>query len=106
MHFFEEVCIKVVEIDPWHLYDVPDHFKTQEMCDKSVMDYLFSWWYVPDWFMTQEQIDIWYDDDYVYNDNEMIKWYDGYRKQKAQKARIKEDLLSIAKGPLKKVHIT
>ena len=38
--------------------------------------YLYSLQFVPDWSVTQQQIDIWYDGDYVYNDNEMIKWYD------------------------------
>ena len=78
------------------LKDVPDHFKTQEMCDKSVRDYLFSLQQVPGWFVTQEQIDIWYDDNYVCNDNEMIKWYDGYKARKGQKTSIKEELLTIA----------
>ena len=38
----------------------------------------------PDWFVTQQQIDMWYDDDYAYNDNEMIKRYNGYKKRKKQ----------------------
>ena len=82
------MCIKAVEVDPWQLYHVPDQYKTQEMCDKAVREYPFSLPFVSDWFVTQQQIDIWYDDDYVYNDNEMIKWYDGYKKRKAQKASI------------------
>ena len=68
------------------------------MCNKAVRDYLFSLRYVPDCFVTQQQIGTWYDDDYVYNDSGMIKWYDGYRKHKAQKAKIKE-LLPIAWHP-------
>ena len=79
----QAVCIKTVEEDPWQLKDVPDQFKTQEMCNKAVRDYLFSLRYVPDWFVTQQQIGTWYDDDYVYNDSGMIKWYDGYQKHKA-----------------------
>ena len=68
------------------------------MCNKAVRDYLFSLRYVPDWFVTQQQRGTGYDDDYVYNDSGMIKWYDGYRKHKAQKAKIKE-LLPIAWHP-------
>ena len=68
------------------------------MCNKAVRDYLFSLRYVPDWFITQQQIGTWYEDDYVYNDSGMIKWYDGYQKHKAQKAKIKE-LLLIAWHP-------
>ena len=45
------------------------------MCDKAVRDYPLFLQFVANWFVTQQQIDIWYDDDYVYNDNEMIKWY-------------------------------
>ena len=44
---------------------------------------------------------VWYDDDYVYNDNEIIKQYDGYEKRKAQKASIKKDLMPIAWHPSK-----
>ena len=25
----QEMCIKSVEVDPWQLKDVPDHFKSQ-----------------------------------------------------------------------------
>ena len=69
------------------------------MCDKAVRDYPFSLRFVPDWFVTQQQIDVWYDDDYVYNDNEMINWYDGYKRRKVQKAKIKEELIPIAWHP-------
>ena len=58
------------------------------MCDDVVRDYRFSLQFVPNWFVTQQQIDTWYDGDYVYNDNEMIKWYEYYKKQKAQRANI------------------
>ena len=90
------MCKEVTEVDPWQLKNVPNHFKTQEMCDKAVRDYLFSLQFVPDFFVTQGQIDIWYEDDYVYNGNEMIKWYEGHQKRKAQKAKIKGELLPIA----------
>ena len=43
------------------------------MCNKAVRYYLFSFQFVPDWLVTQQQIDVCYDGDYVYNDNEMIK---------------------------------
>ena len=56
--------------------------------------------FVPDWFVTQQQLDIWYDNDYVYNNgNQIIEWYKGYQKRKAQKAKIKEELLPIAWHP-------
>ena len=77
----------------------PDRFKTQEMCNKAVRYNLFSLRFVPDWFVTHQQIDVWYDDDYVYNDNEMIRWYDGYKKRKFQKAQIKKELMTNAWHP-------
>ena len=75
---------------------VPDHLTMQQMCDKVVGDYLFFLQLVPDWFVTKQQVDIWYDDNYVYDDNEMIEWYEGYKKRKAQKASIKEKLMPIS----------
>ena len=64
-----------------------------------VRDDSFSLNFVLDWFVTQEQIELWHDDAYYYNDNEMIKWYDGYKKRKAQKASIKEGLVPITWHP-------
>ena len=93
------MCDKAVVRNPWLLKYVPDPFKTQKICDKAVRDYLFSLQFVPDWFVTREQIDKWYDDDYVYNDNEMIEWCDGYKKLKAQKALTKEELMPTAWHP-------
>ena len=94
----EEMCIKALEVDPWLLKDVLDYFKTQKMCDKAFWQDTFSLQYVPDWFVTQQQIKSWhYYDDY-YNDDK-LKWYDGYQKRKAQKPKIKEELLPIAWHP-------
>ena len=95
----QEMCIKAVEVDPWPLKDVLDHFKTQEICDKAVKDYLFSLQFVPDWLVTQQQADIGYDGDYIYNDDRLDKWYKGYKKHKAQKLKIKKDLTPIAWHP-------
>ena len=95
----EEMCKEAAEVDPWQLKDVPDHFKTQEMRDGPVRDYLFSVQFVPDTFVTQQQVDAWHDDHYVYNDNEMTKWYNRYKKRNVQKAKTKEELLLIAWHP-------
>ena len=46
----------------------------QEMCEKVVKDDP-SLQYVPDWFVTQQQIDTWYDDDV-----ELIEWYNDYHR--------------------------
>ena len=58
-------------------------------------DNFFSFQYVPDWFVTQQQIKIRRDDDKCCNDHELIKWHKGYQKRKAQKASIKKEILPI-----------
>ena len=69
------------------------------MCDKVVEDDSSSLQFVPDWFVTLEQIDIQHDDDYWYHDDEMIEWYEGHKKRKAQKALIKEELIPVTWYP-------
>ena len=72
------MCEKAVEVGPWLLI------------------------YVPDWFITQQQLKIWHDGKQIWHDddnNEFIKWYEDYEKRKAQKAKIKEELLPIAWHP-------
>ena len=95
----EDMCIKVFEIDPWSLYDIPDNLKKQEMCNKAVEDDPSSLQYVPDWFVTQQLLSVWFDDGHWYHDDDIIEWYNGYKKRKAQKAKIKEELLPIARHP-------
>ena len=95
----QEVCDKALDVDPWSLYNVPDQFKTQEMYDKAVKDDPSSLQFVPDWFVTQQKIHAWYDDDYWYDNHEMIEWYDSYKKRKAQKSKIKEEILPISWYP-------
>ena len=49
--------------------------------------------------------DHYYDDDGDYwdddndSDNKFLEWYDGYKKRKAQQAKIKEELFSITWHP-------
>ena len=84
------MCIERVEVDPWQLRDVPDHFKGQEMWDKTVREEPSCLQYVPDWFVTQQQIELWDNVDEYCNDDEIIEWYEGYQKRKAQKEQIKK----------------
>ena len=85
------MCTKVAGVDPWQLYYVPDHFKTQEMCNKGVRDHFFSLQYVPDWFVAQQQIKIWYgDSEYDDDDDDFIKWYDGYKNGTLRKHKLKK----------------
>ena len=91
-HFkIQERCNTADDDCPWKLSDVPDHLKTREMCSESVRMYPYLLEHFLDWFITQ-QVGPWHND-------ELIKWYEGYKKRKAQKAKIKEELLSIAWYP-------
>ena len=49
----EEMCNDAVWVDPLHLKYVPDHFKKQEMCDKAVRDEPRTLLFVPDCFVTR-----------------------------------------------------
>ena len=69
------------------------------MCDDAVWGESFSLQFVPDWFVTQEQVKLLHDYDDYCDDDKLIKWYDGYKKRKAQKAKIEEDLIPIAWHP-------
>ena len=95
----QEMCIKAVEVYPCQLNDAPDHFTTQDMCDDAVWGDPFSLKFIPDWFVTQEQVKLWHDYGDYYDDSELIKWYDGYQKRKAQKVEIKKELMPIAWYP-------
>ena len=69
------------------------------MCDDAVTEDSCALESVPGWFVTQQQIKSWHDDDYYCDDGRVIKWYRGYKKRKAQKAKIKEELTPIAWHP-------
>ena len=102
----EMMCNEVVRRVPRSLVYVPDCFKTLEMCKKVVgagrllKD-------VPDWFVKREWIDMqcneYYDDDndkHSWQDKyNIFEWRDDYKKQKVQKASIKEELMPIAWHP-------
>ena len=93
------MCEIAVEVYPSQLFDIADYLKMQKMCDDVVRRDPYSLQFVPDWFATEEQIDVWYYDDEYCNDDEFIEWYKGYKKRKAQKAKIKEEFLPIAWHP-------
>ena len=91
----QEKCIERVEADPWQLHHVPGYFKTQEISYKAVRDDLSFLENVPDWLMTQGQVKIRHGDNGYCNDNELIKWYQGYEKRKTQEAQIEKELMHI-----------
>ena len=88
------MCIKWFEIWSRQLYYVSDHFKTVEICKRAVESNPSSFHFVPDMFVTQEQIYLWHDE--YGNNDDIIKWNEGYKKPKNQKAKIKEELMPIA----------
>ena len=92
----QKMCDKAIEIDPFTLLHVPDNLRPQGMCIRTVEAVLGLLEYVQDWFVTQQKIKIWCDDDEYCNDDELIKWYDGYKARKAQKAKIKKELMPSA----------
>ena len=49
----QEMCERAVEENIWSVVYVPDQYKTQEMCDKAVEEYLRLLKYVPDSFKKQ-----------------------------------------------------
>ena len=61
----------------------------------------YSLQFVPGWFVTQQQLKIWHDDDDYCNEliDELIEWYEGHKGRKAQKSRIKKELMPIAWHP-------
>ena len=69
------------------------------MCDKAVRDDVFSLVCVADWFVTQKQIGLWGDDNDYCDDDEIIKWYEGYKEHKAQKEKMERELIPIAWHP-------
>ena len=102
-HFKTQEMCKGVCFYPWLIGHVPDHFKTQQMCNKAVKVDRSLLQLVPDWFVSQEQLKLWHDSDdwlirWWYN-NRLIKWYDDYKKRKAQKSSIKDELMPIAWHP-------
>ena len=63
----------------------PKHTAPCSMCDAAVREDSLSLQYVPDWFVTQQQVKIWHDD--KDDDDELIEWYNAYKKLKAQKQK-------------------
>ena len=50
----QEICDKAVHTEPLSLAYVPDQFKTQEMCNETVRNKLCMLLFVPDHFWTEE----------------------------------------------------
>ena len=64
-------------------------------------DHFFSLQYVPDCFVTQQQLKIRHDVSEYDHDDEIIKWYDGYKNCRALKIKAENELMLTACHPLK-----
>ena len=75
------ICERAVENEPYSLKCVPDHFKMQEICNKTVRDNPYSLQYVPNWFVTREGVAMWYDGSkYCDDEDNFFKWRDSREK--------------------------
>ena len=89
----QKMCHEAVQSDTWMLEDVPDQYKTQKMCNEAVERDPRVLEHVPDWFVTLQEM--WHED----FDDVLITWHNAYIKRKAQKAKIKEELMPVAWHP-------
>ena len=87
----EEACYEAVRTNPLLFVYVPDRLKTKEICEWAIEDDPNTLEFVLDWFVTREWVYMWHD--------KFSEWHDGYQKRKAQKAKIKEDILTFAWHP-------
>ena len=79
--------------NPWVLELVPDQYKTQEMCNEAVQSDPWTLKHVPDQFVTRKMCDE------TVKKSSCALWYKGYQQRKAQKAKIKEELMPVAWHP-------
>ena len=79
LHLFQDIMFEYV----------PDNLKTQDMCEEvlSLDSDLVK--FVPDWFVTAGMLEKCKDD----------RWLEAYKQRKAEKAKIKEELLPVAWHP-------
>ena len=50
------MCDKIISEDPFAIRNVPDQYKTQQMCDEAVHACLAALEFVRDWFVTSKTI--------------------------------------------------
>ena len=86
----QEMCNEAVQSEPWMFEYVPDQYKTQKMCNEAVQSEPWMLEYVPDWFVTLQDLD---------DHDVLITLRDAYIKRKAQKAKIKEELMPVVWHP-------
>ena len=95
----QEMYDAAVRKDLRTLRHIPDHFKTQEMCDDAVSKKQWLFEYVPNWLVTQQQIKKWHDYDDHCNNDDLIKWYEGYQITQGSKSKNKRRTLAHCLPP-------
>ena len=63
----QEICDKVILENVAALKSVPDCYKNQEMCNKAVNNYPLALEFIPEWFMTQKNVWKSYQNLFFYN---------------------------------------
>ena len=69
----QEMCEKTVKADQLGLKVVLSHLKPTEMYNAAMKEDPSSLIYVPDWFVAWQQVKLWHDDDYFYDRDEIIE---------------------------------
>ena len=87
------MCNEAVQSDPWILKHVPDQSVTQKVSNQTVKKSPWVLKRVPDQFVTQKMCDE------AVKKSPCALWYKGYEQRKAQKAKIKEDLMAVSWHP-------
>ena len=85
-----------MRVRPVAFFLIPNRFKTQEMCIRAVKVDPWQLIDVPDWFVVVQGM--WYED-FDDDDDVHIEWYHDYQKRRAQKTKIKDELVPIAWHP-------
>ena len=88
------MCNQAVKKSLCALRFVPDQYKTQEMCNEAAEKSPCALCFVPYPFVMQKMCD-----EEVKKNPCALWWYKGYEQRKAQKAKIKEELMPVAWHP-------
>ena len=85
----QEMCTDSVKRNACMFIYVPEQLKNREMSEFVVKKYAWLFQFVPDCFISAEMLEKFQDDG----------WLEAYKHRKAQKAKIKEEVLPVAYHP-------
>lgn len=81
----QEMCAKAARKDPEWLQHTIDPLKTWEMCSKGLGKYHRNLANVSDWFVRIKSVEMWYDDEGYWSNDEFTKLYRGCKNYKTLK---------------------